>query len=111
MPVPGNDDAIRSIRLICTVLAEAVVRGRGEALEGAEVATESGQAEGAVAEVDAILKVEKHEEESVAILEQAKLSRRARGDWRWGTATASATCATSTTERESHLGDRLNKFL
>ena len=74
LPVPGNDDAIRSIRLICTVLAEAVVRGRGEALEGAEVATESGQAEGAVAEVDAILKVEKHEEESVAILEQAKLS-------------------------------------
>ena len=74
LPVPGNDDAIRSIRLICTVLAEAVVRGRGEALEGAEVATELGQAEGAVAEVDAILKVEKHEEESVAILEQAKLS-------------------------------------
>ena len=74
LPVPGNDDAIRSIRLICAVLAEAVVRGRGEALEGAEVATESGQAAGAVAEVDAILKVEKHEEESVAILEQAKLS-------------------------------------
>jgi small subunit ribosomal protein S2 len=74
LPVPGNDDAIRSIRLICTVLAEAVVRGRGEALEGAEVATESGQAEGAVAEVDAILKVEKHEEESAAILEQAQLS-------------------------------------
>ena len=74
LPVPGNDDAIRSIRLICAVLAEAVVRGKGEALEGAEVATESGQAAGTVAQVDAILAVEKHEEEGVAILSEAQLS-------------------------------------
>ena len=74
LPVPGNDDAIRSIRLICAVLAEAVIRGRGEALEGAEVATEAVQPEGAAAQVDAILEEERHEEETAAILEEAKLS-------------------------------------
>ncbi len=74
LPVPGNDDAIRSIRLICAVLAEAVVRGRGEALEGAEVEAEAEQPEAPVAQVDAILEVEKHEEESVAILEESQLS-------------------------------------
>ena len=74
LPVPGNDDAIRSIRLICAVLAEAVIRGRGEALEGAEVATEVAQPEGAAAQVDAILEEERHEEETVAILEEAQLS-------------------------------------
>ncbi len=74
LPVPGNDDAIRSIRLICTVLADAVINGRGDALEGAEVATETEQPKKAVAQVDAIIEVEKHEEESAAILEQAQLS-------------------------------------
>ena len=74
LPVPGNDDAIRSIRLICSVLAEAVISGRGDALEGAEVATEADQPEAPVAQVDAILEVERHEEESAAILEEAQLS-------------------------------------
>lgn len=74
LPVPGNDDAIRSIRLICSVLADAVVNGKGDALEGAEVAAEAEQPQAAVAQVDAILAVEKHEEESVAILEEAQLS-------------------------------------
>ena len=74
LPVPGNDDAIRSIRLICSVLSDAVINGRGEALEGEEVATEAEQPDKAVAQVDAILAVEKHEEESAAILEEAQLS-------------------------------------
>ena len=76
LPVPGNDDAIRSIRLICAVLAEAVVRGRGEALEGAEVEgeAEAGQPDAPVAQVEAILEEERHEEESAAILEEAQLS-------------------------------------
>ena len=74
LPVPGNDDAIRSIRLICAVLSEAVVRGRGEALEGAEVATEAAQPEGAAVQVEAILEEERHEEETVAVLEEAELS-------------------------------------
>ncbi len=35
-PIPANDDAIRAIKLICSVLATAVVEGRGSALEGAD---------------------------------------------------------------------------
>jgi small subunit ribosomal protein S2 len=74
LPVPGNDDAIRSIRLICAVLADAVINGRGDALEGAEVATEAEQSETAVPQVKAILEEERHEEESAAILDEAQLS-------------------------------------
>lgn len=35
-PIPGNDDAIRAIKLICSILATAVIEGRASALEGAE---------------------------------------------------------------------------
>ena len=73
LPVPGNDDAIRSIRLICSVLSESVIEGRGGASEGAEVSEEAEQAEN-VAPVDAVLEAERHEEESAAILEEAQLS-------------------------------------
>ena len=73
LPVPGNDDAIRSIRLICSVLAEAVIQGRGGALEGAEV-SEDAEQPATVAPVDAVLQAERHEEESAAILEEAQLS-------------------------------------
>ena len=73
LPVPGNDDAIRSIRLICAVLAEAVIQGRGGASEGEQVSDEVEQPE-AVAPVDAVLEAERHEEESAAILEEAQLS-------------------------------------
>jgi len=38
--VPGNDDAIRSIRLMTAAVADAVVEGRGEATEGATAAEE-----------------------------------------------------------------------
>ena len=73
---------IRSIRLICAVLAEAVIRGRGEALEGAEVATEvEQQPEGAASQVKAILEEERHEEETAAILEEAQLSAEPGSDW------------------------------
>ena len=74
LPVPGNDDAIRSIRLICSVLSDAVINGKGEALEGAEVAKDAAQPEQTVAQVDAILEEERHEEESAAILDEAQLS-------------------------------------
>ena len=74
LPVPGNDDAIRSIRLICTVLSDAVINGRGDALEGEEVATETEQPAATAAQVDAMLEVERHEKESAAILEEAQLS-------------------------------------
>ena len=35
-PIPRNDDAIRSIKLVCTVLADAVTEGRATVLEGTE---------------------------------------------------------------------------
>ncbi len=73
LPVPGNDDAIRSIRLICSVLAESVIEGRGEALEGEQVTEDAEQSE-AARPVDAVLEAERHEEESATILEEAELS-------------------------------------
>jgi small subunit ribosomal protein S2 len=33
-PIPGNDDGIRSIKLICSILSDAVIEGRGASLEG-----------------------------------------------------------------------------
>ena len=36
-PIPGNDDAIRAIRLMCSVLATSIIEGRGTALEGADI--------------------------------------------------------------------------
>ena len=36
LPVPGNDDAIRAIRLVCSVLATSIVEGRASVLEGAD---------------------------------------------------------------------------
>ncbi len=52
-PIPGNDDAIRAIRLICSVLATSIIDGRASALEGAdaqetvqsEVVAKSGETE------------------------------------------------------------------
>ena len=73
LPVPGNDDAIRSIRLISSVLADAVIEGRGEAFEGAEVAEDTGRSE-AAPQVDAMLETERHEEESAELLTDEELS-------------------------------------
>ena len=36
LPIPGNDDAIRAIRLVCSVLATSIIEGRASALEGAD---------------------------------------------------------------------------
>ena len=74
LPVPGNDDAIRSIRLICSVLAEAVIEGRGGALEGAEVADETADADATPQQLNVILDAERREEQSAAILEETQLS-------------------------------------
>lgn len=37
LPIPGNDDAIRAIRLVCSVLATSIIEGRASTLEGADV--------------------------------------------------------------------------
>ena len=74
LPVPGNDDAIRSIRLVCSVLAEAVIEGRGSALEGAETAADAEQIDGKPQQLDAMLDAERRAEQSAAILEETQLS-------------------------------------
>jgi small subunit ribosomal protein S2 len=42
-PVPGNDDAIRSVKLFCTLMADAIIEGRAEA-EKAATPSEGGSA-------------------------------------------------------------------
>ena len=74
LPVPGNDDAIRSIRLISTVLAEAVIEGRGSALEGAETAEDAGQTDDRPQQLDVMLDAERRAAQSEAILEETQLS-------------------------------------
>jgi small subunit ribosomal protein S2 len=45
-PIPGNDDAIRAIRLICSKIADAVLEGKaGEALIPTEEGAEEGEEE------------------------------------------------------------------
>ncbi|MGH9782756.1 MAG: 30S ribosomal protein S2, partial [Terriglobia bacterium] len=53
-PIPGNDDALRAIRLFTSKIADAVLEGReaaaGQALEDERVASEAAAEEGAGAE-------------------------------------------------------------
>ena len=44
-PIPGNDDAIRSIKLICEKLADAIIEGRSELLKGQEDQTAERQSD------------------------------------------------------------------
>ncbi len=43
-PIPGNDDAIRSINLFCKEMAEAIIEGKAELAEKEGVATEDAPA-------------------------------------------------------------------
>jgi small subunit ribosomal protein S2 len=45
-PVPGNDDAIRSVKLFCSLMADAILEGRAEA-EKAATATAASASESA----------------------------------------------------------------
>ncbi len=45
-PIPGNDDAIRAIKLICEKLADAILEGRPELLEVEEEQNKAEQAGG-----------------------------------------------------------------
>lgn len=42
-PVPGNDDAIRSVKLFCTLMADAILEGRAEAEKAAAPAPTASQ--------------------------------------------------------------------
>jgi small subunit ribosomal protein S2 len=48
-PVPGNDDAIRSVKLFCSLMADAILEGKAEAEKAAQVVP--GSAEGAEQQV------------------------------------------------------------
>jgi small subunit ribosomal protein S2 len=37
-PIPGNDDAIRSVKLFCTLMADAILEGKAEAEKAAQAA-------------------------------------------------------------------------
>jgi len=50
-PIPGNDDAIRSIKLICEKLADAIVEGRAELLKVEEEQEETNEKEAKEEEV------------------------------------------------------------
>ena len=71
LPIPGNDDAIRSIRLICSVLAEAVIEGRGDAVEGEQVEESKQSREN---QLEKVAEVERHEEQTAQILDVDQLS-------------------------------------
>jgi len=60
-PIPGNDDAIRAIKLFCRIASDAVVEGLQEAKEGEDVAF----AEGKDAEAEAGETVEQAAEKPV----------------------------------------------
>ncbi len=48
--VPGNDDAIRAVKLMTSVMASAILEGRSKELEGREVSAEGGSATSEVAQ-------------------------------------------------------------
>ncbi len=78
-PIPGNDDAIRSIKLISGMVSDAIMQGRkayldGKAAEEARAAAEADEEEKVVVDEDAVEELKKKvlkgkktaEEESVA---------------------------------------------
>jgi small subunit ribosomal protein S2 len=44
-PIPGNDDAIRAIKLFCTLMSDAVIEGKATTSEGAEIAAAAAESE------------------------------------------------------------------
>ena len=48
--IPGNDDAIRAIRLFCAAIAESVIEGRREMEERGKAATDLGESFGGASE-------------------------------------------------------------
>ena len=66
-PIPGNDDAIRAVKLIADVMANAVIEGKqGESFEGAE---EEQQEEVATEEATSMEQVVANEEENKEVEE------------------------------------------
>jgi small subunit ribosomal protein S2 len=49
-PIPGNDDAMRSIRLVTSLITESIIEGREQFEEGKKIAREALEKEGALAQ-------------------------------------------------------------
>ena len=69
-PIPGNDDAIRAIKLICTVLADAISEGKATTSEGTEVAEDVTEAEEVVSAETEPVEAEETVPESVEVEEK-----------------------------------------
>lgn len=67
--IPGNDDAMKSVNLICDIMAEAVIEGKKIAAEGGEI-SEFETKEDAEEEVDKTEEVEVEPEEAVEEVEE-----------------------------------------
>jgi len=61
-PVPGNDDAIRAVKLFCSVIADAILEGKGIENKQEDVATEAQEE----------VKEEKADKEEKAVEEKAE---------------------------------------
>ncbi|MBM3238012.1 30S ribosomal protein S2 [Candidatus Poribacteria bacterium] len=70
-PIPGNDDAIRAIKLVCTVLADAILLGKAITSEGVEVAEGIAKAEEVASGKMAPVESEKDVPEAAEIEEMA----------------------------------------
>jgi small subunit ribosomal protein S2 len=44
-PIPANDDAVKAIKLICSKIADAIIKGKTEAFSGEAGVTKSGAKE------------------------------------------------------------------
>jgi small subunit ribosomal protein S2 len=60
-PIPGNDDALRSIKLFTSLIADAVAEGKGERSEGKDIPEETPKAVAAPAPVKGPAEVEEEE--------------------------------------------------
>jgi len=69
-PIPGNDDAIRAVKLFCTLMADAVLEGKGMSQKTAEdeaaAATASAEQSAAVPEIDVDKEITLNTESEVA---------------------------------------------
>jgi small subunit ribosomal protein S2 len=71
--IPGNDDAIRAIRLFSSIIADAVIEGKQYATEGREeVATEGEAIPEAEEAVSGTILIDSNNETPLSILEELK---------------------------------------
>lgn len=73
-PIPANDDAVRSVKLVMTVLADAIVESKGGVTEIAYTKDEGAE----VTMTDAIKQADKENSERLAAIRKARQERQER---------------------------------